>query len=302
MPELTRRSLAVGCLGAAATVLGGCGVRTADGGGTASPNPSGSSSPTAGTDGTLEALRLFVAGGFTTAASAFRTVPELTLTPDDRVLTAAPVPEIYPGPLLLHLDQRSIDEAGRRALAEAVRASGLLDGPAPDFGTPGVADAPTTTLRVTLAGTTTTWAANALTEAPAGDPRLTEGQRAARTALQGLVGRLRDLEGTVGAGHLGELEPYVPDGVWLRTLPFPEERVTEDPEPVVLPWPVAEVDLADLTTPTLVEGEAADAVLATLEGAGELTRYRVPGSRPRDPVYEVLARPAIPGDPDDGTL
>ncbi len=301
MPELTRRSLVTCCIGGFAAVVGGCGSRTPGTPSTAgTASTSGAASPSGGPAAPLESLRLFVDGGFTTAALAFRIVPELTLTPDGRVLTSAPVPAIYPGPLILPLDERSIDEAGRDALADAVRASGLIDGRPPDFGTPGVADAPTTTLRVTLGGTTTTLAVNALQEA--GDTGLTEEQRAARAALQYLVERLRDLESTVGGDHLGPSRPYTPDGVWLRTVPFPQERIPEDPEPVVLPWTVAEVDLAGLDRPTLVEGDAADAVLATLEGAGELTRFRVPGNRPRDPVYEVLARPALPGDPPDGTL
>ncbi len=299
MPVLTRRSLGTCCVVALAAVVGGCGARTAgDPGSTSSTSGSTGSSPDA--TGSLESLRLFVDGGFTTAAYAFRTVPELTLTPDGRVLTPLAVPEIYPGPLILHLEERSLDADGRAALADVVRTSGLVDGPPPDFGTPPVADAPTTTLRVTLGGTTTTLAANALEES--GGAGLTPAQRDARSALTALVDSLRDLEGTVGAEHLGTARPYAPTGVWLRAFPFPQERIPEDPQPVVLPWPVAEVDLTRLDTPTLVEGDAADAVLGTLEGAGELTRYRVPGNRPRDAVYEVTARPAIPGDPPDGSL
>jgi hypothetical protein len=65
----------------------------------------------------------------------------------------------------------------------------------------------------------------------------------------------------------------------------------------VLPRPVGEVDLADLGTPTLVEGATARAVLAALEGHTELTWFRDPAGSPRGTVYEVLARPSLPGDP-----
>ncbi len=286
MADLTRRSLLTGCAGGAALALAACGTATTDGDGI--PD--------------LQTLRLTVDGGFTTAAIAFRTLPELTLTADGQVLTPDPVPEIYPGPLLPHLSTRDLDPAGRAALAEVVLAGGLITTPPPDFGTPGVADAPTTTLRVTLDGAETTLAANALAEAGAA-PELTGEQQSARDAFRALVDRLRDLEGAVGTEHLGEPSPYAPEGVWLRAVPAPTEGVPEDPAPTVLPWPVPDVALADLDSPTLVDGEAAQSVLSALEGATELTWFRDPGADPgTDPgaeVYLVLARPALPGDPDD---
>ena len=290
MADLTRRSLLTGCAGTAALALAACGTATTAGDG--APD--------------LETLRLTVDGGFTTAAIAFRTLPVLTLTADGQVLTPDPVAEIYPGPLLPHLSSRDLDPAGRAALADAVLASGLITTPPPDFGTPGVADAPTTTLRVTLDGTETMLAANALAEAGAA-PELTAEQQEARDAFRALVDRLRDLEGAVGAEHLGDPSPYAPDSVWLRALPAPTEGVPEDPAPTVLPWPVPEVVLADLDTPTLVGGEAAQSVLSALEGATELTWFRDPGADagadagadPGAGVYLVLARPALPGDRDD---
>jgi hypothetical protein len=286
MVELPRRTLLAGWAGTATLALTGCGTAT---------GPQGP--PGGGGQADLEALRLSVGGGFTTAATAFRTLPELVVTPDGSVLVPDPVPEIYPGPILLHLSARDLDPAGREALAEAVLASGLVTAPPPDFGTPAVADAPTTTLRVTLDGTETTLAANALAEAPAASG-LTAEQERARDSFRALVERCRDLETTVGPEHLGEPVPYEPEAVWLRTLPAPTDRVGQEPEPTVLPWPVAEVDLARLDVPTLVEGASAEAVLAALEGRTELTWFRDPAGV----VHEVLARPALPGDPPDGSL
>ena len=247
----------------------------------------------------LDALRLVVAGGFTTAAIAFRTVPELTITDDGRVLTPAPVTALYPGPILTQLTERSIDAEGRAAVADVVVRSGLVTSPPPDLGSPNVADAPTTTLTLTVGGAETTVVAPALAEALDDDPALTPGQREARARLREVVDRLRDLTGTVGSEHLGRPGVYVPRAVWLRALPAPTDRPPEDPGPTLLPWPVPEVDLATLDSATLVEGPEAEAVLEVVEGADELTWFRPPGS---DTTYELFARPAVPGDPPDGSV
>ncbi len=292
MADLTRRSLVAGCAAAATLALTGCGSTTAgdDPGGGDADGPAD-----------LTALRLFTTGGFTTALVAFRTVPELTLTADGRLLTPDPVPEIYPGPLLLHLTARDVDAAGRAALAETVLTSGLVTTPPPDFGTPGIADAGATTLRVSLDGRETELTADALTEV-VGGTGLTDEQRRDRETFRALVDRLRDVEGTIGAEHLGAPVPYAPEGVWLRAIRAPDVRVAEGPAPVVVPWPVPGVDLAALTAPTLVEGATAEAVLDALEDRTELTRFRAPADAPGAPAYEVLVRPALPGDPEDGNL
>lgn len=292
MAAPTRRSLVAGCAGAAVLALCGCGVAT-DGDAAGGGDGDGPAD--------LTDLRLATTAGFTSAAIAFRTLPELVLTPDGRILTPDAVPEIYPGPLLLPLSTRDVDAAGRAALAEAVLDSGLLTDPPPDFGVPGIADAPTTVLRLTLDGSRTTLTADALFES-GDDAGLGGDQQRARAAFRDLVGRLRDLEATVGAEHLGEPSPYRPDGVWLRTFPAPTDRTAGTPAPEVLPWPVDAVDLSALETPTVVTGEAGQEVLAVLEDATELTWYRAPGATADGAVYEVLARPALPGDPDDGSL
>jgi hypothetical protein len=239
----------------------------------------------------LDALRLEVSAGFTSAARAFRIVPELVLTTDDRVVTPAPVAEVYPGPLLVPLTTRTLDAAGRESLADAVRRSGLATAPAPDFGSPRVADAPTTTLTVTVDGTTSRLVAPALDEAHPDDSTLTAEQHARRAALRDLVARLRDLAATVGAGHLGPEAPYVPDGVWLRVLPAPPGNPADPVQPTVREWPVPGVDLGTLTRATLVDGATGAAVLDALAGATELTWFRDDAD-----IHQVLARPALPGD------
>jgi hypothetical protein len=280
-------------LGAAAGALltSGCGStrRPAAPGPTASPGPGP----------TLDSLRLTVDGGFTTPATAFRTVPQLTVTDAGTVITPRPVPEVYPGPILLPLGERTLDDAGRLALADVVRASGLVTSPPPDLGTPGVADAPTTTLEVTLGGVTTTITAPALAEASSDDPSLTAEQRALRADLRELLERLRALSTTVGADHLGPEREFRPDGVWLRTLPATPGGLPEQPAPSVVDWPVRSVVLADLDEPRLVTGEPGAQVLDLLAGASELTWFRDPARTGE--TFQVLARPALPGDSDDTT-
>lgn len=239
----------------------------------------------------LDALSLEVSAGFTSAARAFRIVPQLVLTTDGQVVTPAPVAEVYPGPLLAPLTTRTLDAAGREALADAVRRSGLATAPAPDLGSPRVADAPTTTLTLTVDGTTSRLVAPALDEAPAHDSALTAEQQARRAALRDLVARLRDLAATVGAEHLGPQAPYVPEGVWLRALPAPPGNPADPVQPTVREWRVPGVDLGTLTRATLVDGAAGAAVLDALADATELTWFRDDAG-----IHQVLARPALPGD------
>ncbi len=284
MATATRRLV----LGAAAGALltAGCGSSTAPGDPDRSPPPAG-----------LEWLRLTVDGGFTTAEVAFRTLPQLTVTPDSRAITPAPVAEIHPGPMLLPLSERPLDDTGRLTLAEVVRSSGLATSPAPDLGVPAVADAPTTTLVVSLDGTVTILAAPALDEARPDDPSLTTEQQGLRADLRALLARLRDLPATVGGEHLGPETAFRPTGVWLWARPAPSERIPEQPEPVVLDWPVAGLPLAGLDPARLVEGDPAPPVLEALAGVTELTWFRdPPGS---GPAYRLLARPALPGDAED---
>ena len=219
----------------------------------------------------LDALRLEVSAGFTSAARAFRTVPQLVLTTDGRVVTPAPVAEVYPGPLLAPLTTRTLDAAGREALADAVRRSGLAPGPTPVLRSPR--------------------GAPALDEAPADDSALTAEQHARRAALRDLVARLRDLAATVGAEHLGPEAPYVPDGVWLLVFPAPPGNPADPVQPTVREWRVPGVDLGTLTRETLVDGAAGAGALCALADATELTWFRDDTG-----IHQVLARPALPGD------
>jgi len=296
MPGTTRRFLAVVAAAAALVLLAACGDDDAGGPGGSAPSTTVPSTepPTAA----QAVLRLEVSGGFTTVERAFSTLPWLTVLDDGTAITPAPVAAIYPGPLLLPVTARTLDPDGLAALFERVRASGLVDG-AVDFGQPGIVDAPTTTLTVDGDGITTTLAAAALGEA-VDDPLLTPEQRDARARFAALVEALGDLEALAGPGHLGPEEPYVPDALWLRTLPahdVPEGPTPPggEPEPTVVVWPVPTIDLAAFEQATRLEGAEAEAVRAVLVEADELTRFEQDGA-----VFQVLARVALPGDPTPG--
>ena len=64
-----------------------------------------------------------------------------------------------------------------------------------------------------------------------------------------------------------------------------------EPEGEVVDWPLADVDLADADTCTLVRGDDLDELLDALAPATTLTRYRQDGVE-----YVLFVRPLVPGE------
>lgn len=222
-------------------------------------------------------------GGFTLRNIAFQMQPQVMITTDGRVLTPAPVMEIYPGPMVKPLNQRTITPAGVDAVIAAARERGLLA--EVDYeSNQNIADAATATLRLNVDGTTYLHEAYAL---DVGGPGTDADASPERQALAEFAERLTDLENLVGASALGPEEPYEPTGYQVTVFPAGDLSGIE-PEPTVVDWPEGTgVTLADVSSCVEIDR---DAVGDLFEQANELTFFTEGGQ-----TYEVVPRPTLPG-------
>ena len=256
-------------------------------------------------------LQVVLAGGFVPMGYDFARVPELTVYGDGRAITHGPQIEIWPAPALPNLLVTELTDEDVAALVESAREAGLL-GDVPEYGQPPVADAPTTTVTVTVDGMTYVHAANALgfgdgtgdagvaagdegVAADDGMSGLTDDERTARVALAEFVAGAHELVGTAGSGDPYEITAF---GVFARpavgttvpddTLAAPEPGVEPELERQVLTWPL-DVALAGEGECLAVDGEDARTLRDTLLQANAATAFEQDGVR-----YDAFFRPLLP--------
>jgi hypothetical protein len=242
--------------------------------------PTGAISHPTGADDVV--LWIGTEGGFVPAEMAFQHLPTLLVSGDGRALAPGVQTEIYPGPLLRNVQQRTISEAGiQELLGLAVEmglfAPGSYEGPEAT-----IADAPDTVVRLNANGTTIEHRAYALGL----DPAAEDGGDRARLAE--FVALATDLSSTVGDAELGAEQPYVADTYRIRASVAPDASGL-DIEPTVVDWPAtASVRLADATECAEVP---VDELADVFESATQLTRFR-----DGDVTYQVTAVPSLPGE------
>lgn len=235
-------------------------------------------------------------GGFLPAGVALTRLPSLRATGDGRASTLGPQIAIFPPPALPNVVVADVD---LQALLQAADEAGLLDDP-PDYGEPPVADAPTTTVTITAEGRTVVHAAPALGVGDEVDG-LTPDQREARRRLTAF---LRAAHG-LAVAHGEERYEAPAFAVWAAPAAGGAAGGDDDdgaggggvdggddgPAPAVVPWPLADVELAGAAGCVVVDGLAATTLRAALADAHQLTRFVQAAV-----VYEVWARPLLPGD------
>jgi hypothetical protein len=271
---------------ALAVLAAGCGdeVRTTSG---SAPFPS-----TPVRDGTVPLVRVEHVGGFLPVGAAFAQVPQLTVYPDGRAITQGPQILIFPGPALPNLLVHELSAAQLEAIEGLAADAGLLSEP-PDYGTPPVADAPTTVVTLTFGGSTVVHHAQALGigEDPRGEaPGLDAEAVAAREALSGFIEEASSLVTAADDGT-----PYQPEAFAVLARPVAADGPPPEPglEPDVIAWPLPEVDLASAEQCVVVDGPAAGTLRTTFEDATQLTRFRQD-----EQDYEVYVRLLLPGEED----
>ncbi|GIE74622.1 hypothetical protein Aph02nite_05720 [Actinoplanes philippinensis] len=233
------------------------------------------------------ALRVEYRGGFVPAETIPSRIPLFTVYTDGRAITEGPVTLIYPGPALPNLQEIKLSAAQVRELTDAAVAAGVRSGS--DFGTPGVADIPSTRISVVTAGGEQSVEVMALSEARPDDASLSPAQQAARKKLSEFVKSLHDLFADAASPAA---QPYQAEKVAVLASPYQDTGDGAGGDPVT--WPAAELPGAflnqDLRINCLtVEGAAKDKVLALAKQASERTPWESAGKK-----WQIRFRPLLP--------
>jgi hypothetical protein len=240
-------------------------------------------------------IRSSSGGGFVPQNAVLGALPAFTLYGDGSVIVPGVVPQIFPGPAISPLVRTTLTERQVQALLLRAKQAGLLGARGIDYGdmgTIGIADAPTTTLRLHAAGRRIVRHAYALGIAP-GAGSLTAAQVEARRALASFIDALP--RGMAGAR-------YVPRSVAIFVSPYGGQA---KPGSNTVTWPLA-VPLAGRPANgssdrcIVVGGQQTRTLLATLKRANQASRWveRVePGK-----AYSLIARPLLPNERNCGSL
>lgn len=225
-------------------------------------------------------------GGFTTRQFAFQQTPRVLISGDGRVFSPGAQIAIYPGPLLPAVQVQTITDDGIQDVLAAAEKAGLFA--EVDYTIDSnVADA--TTATVTISANGETWVHEAYALGAEGPDGIETPQR---QALLDFVMQLGALEQLVGEEALGETELFEPTGYAMEAVVVDDLSAygSDGIEPTVVEWPAeVSVRLADVRECTVVLAPEVGQVLAA---ANQLTFFDDSGV-----IYEVLARPGLPGEP-----
>jgi hypothetical protein len=231
-------------------------------------------------------LRVEHVGGFVPVQVLATRLPIVSVYGDGRVITEGPQIMIYPGPARPNVLVRLIGAADLNRLVSMAVDAGVGSGA--DYGTPHVADVPSTKFTVNTDDGVLTTEVESLdfTEG------LTDEQIAARRKLIDLQTALTDLPGTLGADAAGEEQQYEPTALAAVTSPFTESEDGLDQEEMAWPGPALPGeplnDLGDLRCVTVTGADVAT-VLEAADQANQLTPWVSEGQR-----WFVTFRPLLP--------
>ncbi len=168
-------------------------------------------------DPTTPIFVLRMVGGFVPQGYNIAGPPGIVVTADGHVYQAGAMVAIYPGPMLMPIDARTITPAGIQRLLHAAEAAGLF-ATAPNYDEVeiGVTDAGTTELTITTAAGTVVHSATALGMSPDGSGKEVTPER---ERLRAFVESLNVLESVVGVENLTRPTGFVPTE--YRMVAFP---------------------------------------------------------------------------------
>jgi len=233
--------------------------------------------------------------------SMFMNLPVLVVTTDGRVLTQGAMREIYPGPLVAPLVERSISPKGVAALLRAAKDAGILRHDADFTGgsmPPGAAAA---RVRIVVDGVTYDLVGDGSAAVPCPPTEACPGAAPGTpAAFSRFWYQLLDLAGWLEP-ELGMEQPYVPASYAVIVGPPPE------PWPMATPvvWPMADPALGAFGAPVRGEpgtrcgtaaGDLATAFRPAFAGATQLTPFVATASA--SATHGLTVRPLLPGDED----
>ncbi len=261
------------------------------GGATSSPTASpGIEHPAGATD---LVLRVDTDGGFVPAGWLLTHVPGFSLYGDGRVVTVGAQIMIYPAPALPSLVETRLTEAGIQAVLRAAQDAGLF-GADRSLPLEGIADAPTTTFRLTAGGGTHVTSAYALgMDQPAPDPSAPDA--IARQLLVDFQAKIGNLSALVGPDQVPAEAPYAYSALRVYVDPYQPQEATDLPAPSPVAWPGPSlgegtpVEGQQGTRCVLVEGAQLDAVLPALRSSNAATPWTSGGA-----TWTLRVRPLLP--------
>ncbi|MEV6303573.1 hypothetical protein AB0M02_29475 [Actinoplanes sp. NPDC051861] len=236
---------------------------------------------------TTAVIRVEYRGGFVPPDFLLGRLPMVSVYADGRVITDGPVPLIAPGPALPNLQVQQVGPAVVEELTREALEAGVKTGY--DFGSPGVADVPSTRVTVVTAEGTQVAEAVALSVAQADDPALSAEQKAARKKLAKFVDRLTALPTAEG---MAKPAAYVPEEVAALASPWTDPGDGLAGKPVAWPGPALPGEALNASTGThcvTATGAQKDAVWAAAEKANQQTPWESAGKQ-----WRVLFRPLLP--------
>jgi hypothetical protein len=248
---------------------------------TDSPTGTGFDHPT-GPDEVV--LSVGYTGGFVPASAEFNRTPTVLIAGDGSVYSPGVTTLEFPGPLVLPIEIRTLDEAGIQAVLALADEHGLL-AEAPAYPrNDQIADAPDTYVEITVGGETYRHQAYALGldggAASETDP--------ARKSLAEFVEAVTDLGSVVPDGSLSGGELLAGD---LEIQAAVVDAANYD-EPTITPWASdSGIVLADATECAVVPTSDA-AASALLADATQITLFTE-----GDVTYQLAVRPQLPGGP-----
>lgn len=260
--------------------------------------PSGSpSTPPRPADPDRIVFRVDWEGGFVAPGTLLGQLPVIVVYADGRVITQGPQIEIYPGPMMPSLEQRTLSASALARLIDLAREKDLLR--TVHYGHPGIADATDTVLTVNLDGRTWRVSAYALAEAGVDDGggMLDEAAVKGRANLRSFI---EMLTGLPDADFVDQARPHVITGLRVYAGPAIVVPDSELPgEQPAIDWPLGDLATAGTVVPDggmglrcqALAGDDLGAVLPVLEGANTLSTFRSGGQ-----LYSLIVRPLLPGE------
>jgi hypothetical protein len=242
---------------------------------------SGSATPTS-TDQLV--LRVQSSGGLAGNRGQFGRIPPVSIYGDGRVLTAGPVPAIYPAPAMTNLQVQPVSPA---TLAELLATGDALLAKGGDAGRPGVADGTTTT--ITIKGKAIT--VYALSEAQPSDPALSPAQRSWRAEVAAFAEQISGLPAALG---MATAQPYEPVALAILASPWVKPADGLPSQPAATPWPGPALPGTYLNKGAaqgcfIASGETLKTVLPVARKARQNTPWTFGGA-----TWTVKFRPLLP--------
>lgn len=241
------------------------------------PDPgTGGDGPDTGAQPVL--LAIFTTGGFVPVEIALGDFPELVVMADGAVYREGVQITIFPPPLVPAVERLQLDGAALAEVQRILSESPALQ-PGVDFGSPPVADAPTTTVTSFVDGERIDVSAYALGI----DSQVDPAARAARESLEAAIREIRQIVDAATATG-GSARPPA-----LAALTFPS-LAGEENEPVRA-WPIEPVPQPQPNggACVVVSGSDLDAIWDVASSASVQTPWDIAGT-----AQPVVLRPVFP--------